>query len=146
MFQDWRDDPVRALRRLSPTRCPTPSGGSLRPPAEDDSLAGGLRMWQQVLAGDLYVILDQVEEYFLYHEGESGPGSFAAEFPAVVAAADLRVNFLLAIREDAVAKLDAFRARIPNVLGNYLRLEHLDLDAGPRGDHRADRPVQPDAR
>ena len=39
---------------------------------------------------------------------------------------DLRVNFLLAIREDALAKLDAFKGRIPNVLGNYLRLEHLD--------------------
>ncbi len=129
VFQDWRDDPVRALRRAVADAVSDALGGSLRPPEEDDSLAGGLRMWQQVLAGDLYVILDQVEEYFLYHEGESGRGSFAAEFPAVVAAADLRVNFLLAIREDAVAKLDAFRARIPNVLGNYLRLEHLELDA-----------------
>src|SRR5207237_5622570 len=41
-----------------------------------------------------------------------------------------RVIFLLAIREDAVAKLDAVKPRIPNVLGNYLRLEHLDRDAG----------------
>ena len=83
-------------------------------------------MWQQILDGDLYVILDQAEEYFLYHGGEDGAGTFAVDFPAVVDSPDLRVNFLLAIREDALAKLDVFKGRIPNVLGNYLRLDHLD--------------------
>ena len=38
----------------------------------------------------------------------------------------LRASFLLSIREDALAKLDRFKGRIPNVLGNYLRLDHLD--------------------
>ncbi len=39
------------------------------------------------------------------------------------------MNFLVALREESLAKLDAFKARIPNVLGNYLRLDHLDRDA-----------------
>ena len=103
-------------------------------------------MWQQILDGDLYVILDQAEEYFIYHGGEEGAGTFAAEFPAVVDSPDLRVNFLLAIREDALAKLDAFKGRIPGVLGNYLRLEHLDRTGRPRGDRRADLRVQPPRR
>ena len=33
-----------------------------------------------------------------------------------------RVNVLISVREDALARLDAFKARIPNVLANYLRL------------------------
>ena len=41
----------------------------------------------------------------------------------------LRASFLLSIREDALAKLDRFKGRIPNVLGNYLRLDHLDRDS-----------------
>ena len=40
--------------------------------------------------------------------------------------AGLRANFLLGLREDALAKLDAFKGRIPNLFANYLRLDHLD--------------------
>jgi WD40 repeat protein len=129
VFDSWRDDPLRALRTAVAEAVTLALGGSLRPLDEERTLADSLRMWQQILDGDLYVILDQAEEYFLYHGSENGPDTFAAEFPAVVNSPDLRVNFLLAIREDALAKLDAFRAQIPNVLGNYLRLEHLDPQA-----------------
>ena len=47
-------------------------------------------------------------------------------------AAPLRVDVLLSIREDALAKLDRFKALIPNILGNYLRLDRLDRRAGER--------------
>src|SRR5205823_6570639 len=33
--------------------------------------------------------------------------------------------FLIALREDGLAKLDRFGGRIPNLLGNTLRLQHL---------------------
>ena len=33
------------------------------------------------------------------------------------------------IREDALAKLDRFKGRIPNLFDNYLRIEHLDREA-----------------
>jgi len=101
----------------------------LRPPDEDVPLVDALRLWTSVLDGDIYVVLDQAEEYFLYHPADDDPGSFAAQFSAAVNTPDLPANFLLAIREDAIAKLDVFKARIPNVLGNYLRLEHLDPSA-----------------
>ena len=42
----------------------------------------------------------------------------------------LRANFLLGIREDALAQLDAFKGRIPNLFANYLRLDHLDRTRG----------------
>ena len=36
----------------------------------------------------------------------------------------------LAIRDDALARLDRFKGHIPNLFANYLRLDHLDKRAG----------------
>lgn len=77
--------------------------------------------------GDLYVILDQFEECFLYHRDG---GRFASELAQVLGRSGLRVNFLLGVREDALARLDALKASIPNLLSNRLRLERLDRLAG----------------
>ena len=59
----------------------------------------------------LLVVLDQFEDYFLYHRDEDGEGTFDGEFPQIVNEPNLRVNFLLSIREDAWAKLDRFEGR-----------------------------------
>ena len=96
---------------------PEPSGG----------LAGTLAAWTARRHLELLVILDQFEEYFLYHRDEDGPGSFAAEFPPTVDRADLPVSFLVAIREDALARLDRFKGRIPNLFENYVRIRHLSV-------------------
>jgi hypothetical protein len=79
--------------------------------------------------GELILILDQFEEYFLYHSQEDGVGTFAVEFPRVVNRTNLRASFLISTREDALAKLDRFKGRIPNLFDNYLRIEHLDREA-----------------
>jgi WD40 repeat protein len=129
VFDAWRDDPAHALRLAVADAVTQALGGSLQPPDEDMPLVDALRLWTSVLDGDIYVVLDQAEEYFLYHPADDDPNGFAAQFSAAVNTPDLPANFLLAIREDALAKLDAFKARIPNVLGNYLRLEHLDPSA-----------------
>jgi WD40 repeat protein len=129
VFDAWKDDPVQALRAAVAGAVTRALGGSVSPDDGGSSLADTFGLWQELLGGDLYVILDQTEEYFLYHGAESGPGTFREEFPAVIGSADLRANFLLAIREDALAKLDAFRRLVPGVLDNYLRLEHLDRRA-----------------
>ena len=79
--------------------------------------------------GELFLILDQLEEFFLYHGGNGGNGAgtaFASRLAELVQHPDLHVNVLLGIREDSLARLDAFKGRLPNVLGNYLRLEHLE--------------------
>jgi WD40 repeat protein len=76
---------------------------------------------------DLYLMLDQFEEFFLYHEGDLG---FAQDLADVIRRPDLRVNVLIGIREDGLALLDAFKALIPNLLSNRLRLENLDRAAG----------------
>ena len=73
--------------------------------------------------GEAFLILDQFEEYFLYHDA----GPLHDQLPLLLA--QPRVHVLLALREDALARLDAFQARIPNVFANRLRLDQLDVSA-----------------
>jgi WD40 repeat protein len=74
-------------------------------------------------AGEAFLLLDQFEEYFLYHD----------ETLLLDALADLlarpRVHVLISLRDDALSRLDAFQGRVPGVLANRLRLEHLDREA-----------------
>ena len=37
------------------------------------------------------------------------------------------MSFLIAIREDALARLDRFKGRIPNLFENYVRIRHLSV-------------------
>jgi WD40 repeat protein len=76
---------------------------------------------------EAYLILDQFEEYFLYHGDDDGPGALLHDLPELLR--ESRVNVLISLREDSLARLDAFKARIPSVFGNQVRLEHLDRDA-----------------
>ena len=48
---------------------------------------------------------------------------------AVIARADLPVSFLISIREDALARLERFKGRMPGVFDTYLRLDRLGRDA-----------------
>jgi WD40 repeat protein len=76
--------------------------------------------------GDVYVILDQAEEYFTYHDDAAG-------FESVLATlinSPLRVNVLVSLREDTLARLDRLKRRIPNLFANVLRLDRLDRTAG----------------
>ena len=56
---------------------------------------------------------------------------------------DLRANFLISVREDAYSLIGSrFKARIPNVYGNYLHLDFLDERAARDAIARARRRVQ----
>jgi WD40 repeat protein len=116
-YSSWAGDPRRGLGEAIDSAVGIESSGSLA-----EKLAGA----SQAVGGDIYVILDQFEEYFLYHER----GEFADELAAAIREPGLRANILLGLREDALAKLDAFKSRIPNLFANYLRLDHLDTEGG----------------
>ena len=73
----------------------------------------------------MYLVLDQAEEYFLYHADDAGAGSFAEALPSVLGT-PLRINVLISLREDSLAKLDRFTGRIPGLFANTLRLDRLD--------------------
>ena len=78
-------------------------------------------------SGELHLLLDNFEEYALYH-GLEGPLSDA--LPDLLRRPGLRVNVLLALRDDALAELDDFAGRIPELFSNLLRLDRLDRDDG----------------
>lgn len=77
------------------------------------------------LRGTILILFDQFEEYFLYH-GDCEDNPFDAQFARAVNREDVQANFLIALREDGISKLDHFRARIPNLLTNRVRLDHLN--------------------
>jgi WD40 repeat protein len=146
VFSSWRDDPIaglaahvqEAVEQALSTKPPFPTPlikSKILSEAEGEtkeipiSLVQNLQTWSEHIDGDLLIILDQFEEYFLYHLQEDGIGTFASEFPRAVNRPDLRVNFLISVREDALAKLDRFKGRIPNLFDNYLRIDHLDRAA-----------------
>jgi hypothetical protein len=94
-------------------------------PPPDVPLADALAQLVGRSGGELLLILDQFEEVFVY----PGAGAVAASLAEVVMRADVRVDVLLALREDALAELDVFTGRIPDVFGNHLPLDRLDRAA-----------------
>ena len=76
------------------------------------------------LGSRLVVILDQFEEYLLYHPNADDPVTI--ELADAIAEVDDGTNFLISIREDAVAQLDRFEGLVPSILYNTYRVEPLD--------------------
>jgi WD40 repeat protein len=93
---------------------------------EEPTLADALGAAAARIGGDVYLILDQFEEYFLYHQEED---VISAELAEVVERRGLSANLLIGIREDSLGRLDTFRKPISNLLANRLRLDRLDRAA-----------------
>jgi hypothetical protein len=129
VFSQWRDLPLEGLRAavVDSVHRALADQPAPEPP---ETLAETTEWAARAVGGTLYLILDQVEEYFLYWPDDHGPGSFLSEFPRVIGAGAGRVSVLLSIREDALAKLDRFKGRIPTLFDNYLRLDQLDRAQG----------------
>jgi WD40 repeat protein len=117
VFSSWSDDPNAALAEAVAET----AGLEL-----DGSAVAALERAQS--DRDVYLVLDQAEEYFLYHADDGEPGSFAEALPAVLGS-PLRVNVLISLREDSLAKLDRFTGRISSLFSNTLRLDRLDRES-----------------
>ena len=128
-FSSWRDDPVAGLiDRVDATlRQTLPADWLPKLPPRAATLAESLRTWTEFMRSDLVLLLDQFEEYFLYRDAHDT--SFADELVAVVNDPELRVNVLISLREDALARLDTLKANIPALFANGLRLEHLTVES-----------------
>jgi WD40 repeat protein len=133
VFNRWTGDPVRDLIGQIDRTCAEAGldDAAVAAATGDGSatLPGTLQSWSARLDVDFLVVLDQFEEYFLYHEHEDGPDTFAVQFPSAVNRAGLRANFLVAMREDQLARLDRFKGRIPQLFDNTLRITHLSYEA-----------------
>ncbi|HEY6962400.1 MAG TPA: WD40 repeat domain-containing protein [Gaiellaceae bacterium] len=127
LFSSWTAHPARALAdAIGEAVRPLVAASTLEPPA-DASLVEVAEHWATALDGDLCLVLDHVEELFVYHDDAAE--AFLDELARVLRATHVRANTLLAIREDELAQLGALRARVPNVFANARRLERLDRDA-----------------
>lgn len=114
VLSSWSEDPVTALAQ------------AVREATGRDDDGGAEELILAIQSTrDVYLVLDQAEEYFLYHADDAGAGSFAELLPALLGA-PLRVNVLVSLREDSLAKLDRFTGRISGLFSNTLRLDRLD--------------------
>jgi WD40 repeat protein len=129
LLYDWRDDPVRALAERIRKGVEQVYGPCSPPEGiENAQLPELLRAWTSQLRADLHLLLDQFDDFFLYHSAE-GSGGFGDQLAAVMADPSTRTNLLLSFREDNLAQLDRFRDTIPNLFSNYLRLDYMTRSA-----------------
>jgi WD40 repeat protein len=131
VFRSWRRPPLPGLIEAIREGVSDALGEPVDPPNPSSPFTEVLWSWTAGVRS-LLIVLDQFEDYFLYHAHEDGSSTFATEFPRVINDAALRVNVLVSLREDAWAKLDRFEGRIPNLFSNYLRVDHLDWEAAGR--------------
>ena len=126
VYRRWTDDPrLGVVQAIQDSVTATAPALAADPP--DGSLATVLDAWSDRLGGPVLVVLDQFEEYFVYHRADHDEG-FAAELIEALSRRDLVANFLISIREDALASLDVFEREVPGVLGNLIRIDHLHKD------------------
>jgi hypothetical protein len=123
VFSDWRGNAAVSLANA------LRGAVGLDVAGDDGRLAPTIAACAERSGRDLVVVLDQFEEYFVYHPDGEGDDPFAPEFSRAVARADLPVSFLIAIRDDALARLERFKGGIPGLFDTYLRLDRLSRDA-----------------
>jgi WD40 repeat protein len=127
-FNSWKEDPLIGLKKaIENAANPFATSEPLNVSSPEISLSQALRSASDYVHGTILLLLDQFEEYFLYHSmrGEA----FDLQLAQAVKEPGLRSNFLISMREDMLAQLDRLKGKIPNILNNYLRLEHLDLES-----------------
>ena len=127
---EWKANPISGLYAcvLSAVRRALADPEIIADPSAV-SVADRLQSLAARVGGNLLIILDQFEDYFLGLDQSDGEGTFAYEFQQMVNRPDLRVNFLISIREDAYSKLERFKDDISNVFDNSVEIGHLDARA-----------------
>jgi WD40 repeat protein len=130
VFRQWQDAEFASMLRVEILKAVTEASGKeagvdLNLPLDEFLLA-----CNRILRGPIFFILDQFEEFFLYQAPARGAEGFDAEWARAVNRQEVDANFLLSLREDSLSRLDRFRGRLPKLMGNMLRLKHLDEGAG----------------
>jgi conflict system STAND superfamily ATPase len=130
LFRTWQVDPLLgvadAVRDSTARIVSDPVAAALY--AGSSTLTQVLDAWTESRFGDLLLILDQFELFFVYAENVQ-VHPFVDELSARVSDPFSNINVLISIREDWLPALDVFKGRMPGLFENYFRLKKLDLDA-----------------
>jgi CHASE2 domain-containing sensor protein len=125
VFSAWGGDPTEGLITELEASVRPLVGEDATLALRHDALEHAIEDITETFDATPLLILDQFEEHFLY-ERDDGDG-FDDDLARCVNRRDLRANFLFSVREDAYSLIgQRFKARIPNVYGNYLHLDFLD--------------------
>jgi WD40 repeat protein len=127
-FGTWAGEPLAGLEEAA--RAAVGDALGREPGDAPGDLTDRFAAWSAELGAELCLLIDQLEELFLYHPAKEGAAGFVDLLPELVLRPGLRVNVLLGVRDDALAQLDVFKERIPGLFMNSLRLDHLDRAAG----------------
>jgi WD40 repeat protein len=127
IVSQWSGDPIAAIqesldlagKRLWPTPPFAAPRGSLI------EISSG---WAERVDGRVLLVLDQFDEYFMYHETRPDGLALVDELTEVIADRAIPINLLISIREDALAKLDRFEGADVGLWENMLRIDHLDAE------------------
>src|SRR3954454_14132153 len=111
----WQGDPAQAILSAVAAADGGEDGDAGDVPF-DEALAQYGRRSNRILL----LILDQFEEYFLYHGGRDD--GLRQQLLLALSRADIRVRALICVREDALAKLDTLEGSASALFGNLLRL------------------------
>ena len=128
VVRDWQSSSFRVLARQAVADGLRTAAG-VNVGAEAETLDAIVRQAAEQSDCELVLIFDQFEEYFRSRAAPEVQDPFEAELAVLVNRAELPVHVLLSLREDSLAQLDRLEGRIPAILGNCIRLEHLDRDA-----------------
>jgi WD40 repeat protein len=126
VFRAWRGEPVEPLMRAVHEAARASGEETGEAPR---ALAEALRACAERAGGRVVLILDQFEEYLLYHGHEEGPDSLPWQLARVVDEPGLPASVLISIREDALSRLDPLKRAIPHLFDNALHLERVDQKA-----------------
>ncbi len=129
VFNAWKDDPHdllieqidEAISALVPS--PLPSTSKM-------SLSDHVQQRADELQCEFLLILDQFEEYMLYHPSTREITRFETELIRLINRRTLPVNVLISLRDDALHQLDRLQGEIPALWDNLLRIEPLTLEGG----------------
>ena len=127
-WSEWRDNPAQGVRIAVDEAVARACGGPTPSAKGQDLLLPALEAAAEAVDGDVMLVLDQFEEYFLYRQDDRGH-SFEEDFVSVVNATSLPVSVLVSIREDSVTQLRRFKGRIPHLLDATLHVDYLSEDA-----------------
>ena len=127
-WSTWRDDLSTGVVHAVRAAVSDALGGAT-PATATDGLLPTLEAAAEAVDGDVMLVLDQFEEYFVYRPNDTGAESFAEEFVAMVNATSLPVSVLVSIREDSIGQLRLFKGRIPHLLDATLHVDHLEPSA-----------------